>query len=128
MTYAFNAHGQLALYGTTSSFGDEEGIWATNLAGDLVHIAHTGGTLDIDPGPAVNLKTVDFLRMYSTTGKGDGRPSLFNDYGELVFFARFTDGTQGIFLSRAVATPEPAAAYLALISLVALSPIRMRSI
>lgn len=31
-----------------------------------------------------------------------------NDRGQIVFQAEFTDGTQGIFISNAVAVPEPA--------------------
>jgi len=41
------------------------------------------------------------------TGNSDGRPSAFNNLGQLAFAARFTDGSSGIFVSNAVAVPEP---------------------
>ena len=37
------------------------------------------------------------------TGNSDGRASAFNNLGQLVFWARFTNGTQGVFVSSLVA-------------------------
>jgi hypothetical protein len=40
------------------------------------------------------------------TGNSDGRPSGFNNFGQVAFGARFDDGSQGIFVSNAVARPQ----------------------
>jgi hypothetical protein len=37
------------------------------------------------------------------TNGSDGRPRGFNNVGQLAFWASFTDGTQGVFVSNAVA-------------------------
>ncbi|MEZ6072461.1 MAG: PEP-CTERM sorting domain-containing protein [Pirellulales bacterium] len=47
-----------------------------------------------------------------SSGNQDGRNSLFNDRGQVAFGATFTDGTSGIFVSNAVAVPEPASLML----------------
>ena len=54
-----------------------------------------------------DFRTVNSLGFTANTGNGDGRPSGFNDLGQLGFFASFTDGSQGIFVSNLVAIPDP---------------------
>ena len=79
--------------------------------------------MDVDDGPGTDLRTVlevFFVGGSSTvsglfpagTGNEDGRPSSFNDSGQLTFGALFTDGTSGVFVSNLVAVPEPSATVL----------------
>jgi hypothetical protein len=48
-------------------------------------------------------RTISDLGIALDSGNSDGRASAFNDLGQLVFWASFTNGTQGVFVSSAVA-------------------------
>jgi hypothetical protein len=95
---------QAGLTGSGVSPTNNFGIWATDLTGALQLIARTGDLLEVGP---CDFRTISLLRFRGETGNSDGRPSAFNNQGQLAFFARFTDGTSGIFVSNRVAIPEP---------------------
>uniref|UniRef100_UPI003703DD2C DUF7453 family protein n=1 Tax=Bythopirellula polymerisocia TaxID=2528003 RepID=UPI003703DD2C len=106
-----NTMGQTAFSASISSvnFPDDIGIYATTLDGLLVEIVREGDLIDVNDDPLIDdLRTIFQLRFVSKTGNEDGRPSSFNDRGQLAFGATFTDGTSGVFVSNRVAIPEPA--------------------
>ena len=74
------------------------------------------------------MRTILSLAFVTGSGNDDGRPSAFNDRGQLAFAATFTDGTSGVFVSDLVAIPEPTAALLIVVAVVsmALQPWRSR--
>jgi len=105
-TLVLNDAGQTAFFGRL--VGADNGIWATNLSGVLTLIVREGDLLDVDDGPGTDFRTINrIVGFFSDTGNGDGRPSGFNNLGQLVFSALFTDGTRGVFISNLVAIPEP---------------------
>ena len=76
-------------------------------------IARRGDLLEVAPGDfrtISGLNLVNGFSLDSGTGNSDGRPSGFNNLGQLAFQASFTDGSSGIFVSNLVAVPEPDAA------------------
>ena len=81
-------------------FTNDRGIWATDTSGALQLIARTGDQLEVAPG---DFRTISDLDFVAATGNGDGRQSGFNNFGQLVFWASFTDGSQGVFVSNVVA-------------------------
>ncbi|HMO84620.1 MAG TPA: hypothetical protein PKC18_06835 [Lacipirellulaceae bacterium] len=110
-----NSSGQLAFTagvgGTGVNTTNNRGIWATDRSGHLRLIARMGDPLEVAPG---DIRTISGLVFVGNSGNEDGRPSGFNDLGQLAFMARFTDGTSGVFVSNRVAVPEPSAAALVL--------------
>jgi hypothetical protein len=117
----FNVRGQVAFTGTAGT----SGIWATDGLGILRLIIAGGSTIDVDNGPGIDLRTVSTVAMIAGEqfnggiGNEDGQASGFNDLGQLAFSATFTDGSRGIFVSDAVAVPEPNALCLFAILIVA---------
>jgi hypothetical protein len=115
-----NAAGQTAfsafLEGSGISPSNDRGIWATDHSGVLQLIAREGDPLEVAPGDFRTVSSLVFLTdaisTYST-GNSDGRPSAFNNLGQLAFRASFTDGSSGIFVSNRVAVPEPSTFVLA---------------
>jgi uncharacterized protein YjbI with pentapeptide repeats len=99
-----NSAGQIAfragLTGTGVGTANSLGIWATDQDGALQLIARTGSQLEITPGV---FRTTSDLGIALDSGNSDGRASAFNDFGQLVFWASFTNGTQGVFVSSLVA-------------------------
>jgi alpha-tubulin suppressor-like RCC1 family protein len=114
-----NAAGQTAfvaqLTGSGISAGNDIGIWATDRSGALQLIAREGDALEVEPGDFRRVSLLTFLvrDFIYPTGNSDGRPSAFNNRGQLAFLAQFTDGSSGIFVSNAVAIPEPSTFILA---------------
>lgn len=104
LTLAFNNAGQVAFYGTDSSRNN--GLWAQDRAGVLRLIALNGQQIDVDDGPGFDLRTIADVQFVGGAGIGSGRGSGFNDLGQIAFFARFTDGTSGVFVSNAAMVPE----------------------
>jgi hypothetical protein len=96
------------------------GIWATDRSGAVQVIALEGGPLEVAPG---DFRTINDLQigtsglffgdLSGTSGNSDGRSSAFNNRGQFAFYATFTDGSRGIFVSNRVAIPEPATIALA---------------
>src|SRR5262249_41549463 len=99
-----NSAGQIAfragLTGTGVGAANNLGIWATDQNGTLQFIARTGSQLEIAPGV---FRTISDLGIALDSGNSDGRASAFNDLGQLVFWASFTNGTQGVLVSNQVA-------------------------
>jgi hypothetical protein len=91
------------------------GIWATDRSGVLQLVARRGDLLEVAPGDFRTISLLTFLgdRDSHSTGNSDGRPSAFNNLGQVAFSAIFTDGTSGIFVSNRVAVPEPSTFLLA---------------
>jgi hypothetical protein len=106
-----NGNGQIAFVAALTKDGADAGagIWATDTRGNLNLIARTGDQLDVDDGPAVVLRSISAISFNRASGNQDGEPSAFNEFGQLAFFARFTDGSSGVFVSSLVAVPEPCA-------------------
>jgi hypothetical protein len=126
-TFALNSAGQVALTGFLTGAdvnnANNFGIWATAATGDLQLIARTGDLLELAPGDS---RTISELAFAGATGNGDGRASGFNNAGHVAFRATFTDGSSGIFVSNAVAVPEPSTFLLLLLSAACASPLRRR--
>ena len=117
---SLNAAGQVAflaeLAGTGVTTANNSALFATDLPGSLRLIARDGSPLEVAPGIS---KIVREIEIFDRTNNEDGRQSSFNDAGQLAFRATFTDFTEGIFVSNAVAVPEPSA----LISMLIACPI-----
>jgi hypothetical protein len=101
---SLNSAGQTAfrayLTGGGVDLTNDRGIWATDRDGALQLIVRTGEELEVAPG---DFRTPSDLDFVSITGNGDSQKSGFNNLGQLVFWASFTDGSQGVFVSNAVA-------------------------
>jgi hypothetical protein len=110
VTYEFlsppvlNAAGQVAFSATLSGVGvtalNNLGIWGNDEQGVVKLIARTGDLLEVAPS---DFRTISILEFVGKTGNGDGRPSGFNDAGQVAFYAGFTNGTGGVFVSNVVA-------------------------
>jgi hypothetical protein len=105
----FNERGQVVftsnLAGPGVDASNNAGIWAQDVSGNLQLIVRTGQLLDVsDDASNPDLRTVAFVQPFSASEWS------LNDNGEIGFFARFTDGSEGLFVSSAVAIPEPASA------------------
>ncbi len=109
----FNDAGQTAFSGgLRDSAYITDGIWAEDQAGVLTLIARAGELLDVDDGPGTDFRTIRDLNFSDGTDSQTGRPSSFNNLGQLAFRASFTDGTSGVFISNLVAIPEPSTCVL----------------
>ena len=127
-----NSRGQVAFFARLrEGMGGEEvtidndiGIWAEDVNGVLRLVARTGDVLEVAPE---DFRVIEDLGAWSMipdyasagigigrTGNGDGRRSVFNDLGQIVFTATFTDGSSGVFISNVAAIPEPGSAILLL--------------
>ena len=119
-TSTVNARGQLAFSARTVDFSPlHHGIWAQDRNGVLRPIVKAGDSLNVNDNPATpDLREVQYLSFSEGGSFGSDRITGFNDLGQVAFFARFTDGTSGVFVSNAVAVPEPS-------SIVALGPLAL---
>jgi hypothetical protein len=68
-----------------------------------------GQQLEVAPG---DVRTISFFSFSGNGNNEEGHRSGFNDRGQVAFWARFTDGSSGIFVSNLVAIPEPSAIIL----------------
>jgi hypothetical protein len=104
---ALNSAGQIAfragLTGSGVGSSNDRGIWATDVTGMLQLIALAGDQLEVAPG---DFRTLSDINFSSASGNSDGRPSGFNNLGQLVYWARFTDGSQGVFVSSRVSNVQ----------------------
>jgi hypothetical protein len=104
-----NAAGQVAFTATLKAGigevtpSNDFGIWATDYAGAVHLIAREGDPLEVAPG---DVRTITRLDFRGNTGNADGRRSMFNDKGELQFWAQLGTG-EGVFISEAVKLPPP---------------------
>jgi hypothetical protein len=89
---------------TTGPLGEMgRGIWATDAAGALLLVAHTGDDFTIAPG---DVRTIDVLKLHAGGSSDDGYLSALNDRGELAFAVLFADGSEAVVVATVV--PEPA--------------------
>ena len=72
-------------------------------SGALILIARASEPLEVSPGVFKTVYTIDTPSNEYLGGIGSGDATAFNDRGEIVFLADFTDGSEGIFVAR----PEP---------------------
>ncbi len=106
---AINANGQIAFSATLShslanvTDENDQGIWAEQMDRTLRLIVREGDEIEV---AANDVRQVQTLQFVGSTGNEDGRASGFNNRGELAFHAKFTDGSEGIFVSDLVAVPE----------------------
>jgi hypothetical protein len=118
---AVNRAGQVAIYAqyTGDPMGPyPSGIWAQDNGGVLRLIVHNGQELEVAPG---DRRTINYIWTYGEdSGLEDGRQSWFNEAGQVLFGARFTDQSEGIFVSNAVAIPEHSTIVLAIVGFTAL--------
>lgn len=117
----FNNRGQVA-------FTVSNGIWATDLAGNIRSIVQYGDLLpfhDAYDGPVE--ARVRILAAGPSTGNEEGLGTSFNDRGEFAFFAYSQNNGQGVFVSRAVAAPEPAAVVMLFLPAILLAKCMMMS-
>jgi len=125
---AINSAGQVAFQAVlggadvSEQQGNLRGLWAQDLQGELTLVAREGDQLEVAPG---DMRTIDFLLFASGVGGEEGRPSGLNERGQIAFHARFTDGSGGVFVSNAVAAPEPAAAALTACAILLLVSVRI---
>lgn len=114
-----NQRGQLAFLGSALDPSGlrrsrKDGIWAEDIHGELQLIAIEGQSINVSSDPKKpDLKTISRIYFRGGSNNSDGYGSSFNDFGEIAFYARFTDSSEGNFVSRKVAIPEPAAVFLA---------------
>lgn len=126
-----NNTGQVAFTASlrNASSTSDRGIWAQDRQGQLHLIAREGDQLDVSaPGEPADLRTISGLNFLSETSSNHGPAygTAFNDRGQVAFSARFTDGTYGVFVSNAVAVPEPMSAAMALGGLVLAAACRFK--
>jgi hypothetical protein len=112
-----NDAGQVAFHASLTDGGS--GIWATDRSGALQLVARTGDQLEVAPGDFRTISQLNGLAA-QLTGNSDGRPSSFNNLGQIAFSASFTDSSSGVFVSNHVAIPEPSTLLLLLGSLAVL--------
>jgi hypothetical protein len=93
---AFTASLKAGIGGVTQS--NDRGLWATDPAGALQLIAREGEPLEVAPG---EFRTITRLEFRGGSGNADGRRSMFNDQGEVLFWAQFVSG-EGVFISESV--------------------------
>jgi hypothetical protein len=102
-----NNAGQVAFSGVVTggsvNAANDRGIWAEGLDGQLKLIAREGDPLQISAGVSKTIAELQFAGgggaiPYAFSNE-QGRPSGFNDRGEVAFLATFTDGTSGVFVS-----------------------------
>lgn len=115
-----NGAGQTVFFANLEGAVDnsnDRGIWATNRHGVLTYIVREGDVIDVSNDPLYpDFRTIEQVDYLKNTGNQDGRPSPFNDLGQLMFQATFTDGSEGLFLSSAVAIPEPCSGLLVILA------------
>ena len=105
------------LIGTGVDSTNNSGIWAQDPNGILTLIARKGDVIDVSDGPGSDFRTIAGLSFADGLGNESGHSTAFNDLGQLVFNASFTDGSSGVFVTNLVAVPEPGALALAVMGL-----------
>lgn len=96
-----NSANQVAFLATVTGPGitttNDQGIFATMPDGTLTLLAAEGSSIQVAPGDTRTIATINLI--YSPSGGQDGRYVSLNDDGKVVFYATFTDSSQGIFLA-----------------------------
>lgn len=89
--------------------GTDTGYWAQDMTGTLRLIVREGDLLTVAPG---DVRTIASFGL-----NGDARGFRFDDLGNLMFRANFTDGSQGLFIATAP-VPEPNSCAILLLTVV----------
>lgn len=111
-TPVLNGVGQTAFLGRLTGPGNNTGIFATDLNGDLQVVVRTGDIIDVDQNPLIeDPATIVFLSFETQSGGEDGRRVTFNNAGQLAFRFILDDGRQGVGIA---VIPEPSALALSL--------------
>ena len=117
---ALNALGQMAFYsilksdlgGVSGAIGNNAGLFAEDAGGSIFLLAQKGMPFTVAPG---DIRTVSGIGSAAySTGNEDGRASMLNNNGDLVFSLSFTNGSSGVFMTH---IPEPATLCLLAMSL-----------
>lgn len=88
--------GQLVGEGVNST--NDFGLWAEDRFGNLQLIVRKGDTIDVNGAPnAPDFRQIELLAITGT----------LSDLGEPFFFARFRDGSEGVFTASLATVPEP---------------------
>ena len=82
-------------------------LYASDRTGTFQRIAGPGDLLEVAPGDFRTISSVGLGSYYPISEPRPNNSTAFNNRGQLVFWATFTDGTSGIFVSNRVAIPEP---------------------
>lgn len=102
----FNREGRTVflaqLAGPSVSAENNTGLWIQDDTGSLAMIARTGALFKVSPG---DFRTVASLDYSGGSVHASGQSGGFNDTGDFLFRATFTDGSSGLFLYTTV--PEP---------------------
>lgn len=95
-----NSIGQIAFHARVDGPGvgafNNRGIWQHDPVAGLRLIVRNGDAIEVAPGDTRIVQNIIFL---SGSGGSDGRPSALNDIGQFAFWAWFTDGSEGIFVT-----------------------------
>lgn len=97
--FAMNARGQLALSARLAgpgvvSYANDAGIWLIDTDSVQTLVARMGDMMQVRPGDLRTILAAGFL-----VGSVNGYPIGLNDKGQLAFTAKFTDGSEGIFVA-----------------------------
>jgi hypothetical protein len=95
-----------SLLGSGVTAANDRSLWFANAGGDLSMIVREGSLFEAGPG---DLRTIATLTFEGGSGDQDGFRSAFNDAGQVVFGATFTDDSSGIFVAQ---VPEPGSTIL----------------
>ncbi len=96
----FNNSGEVAFFASLNG-SHSGGLWA-GTPGKLALIVRAGDLIEVGPG---NFRTVESVSMLEGGGNEQAGRSRMNDAGQIMFAARFVDGSNGVFQ----AAPLPAA-------------------
>ncbi len=82
-------------------------LWAVNRRNEIILIADIGQQIDVNDGLAVDIRTIETIHLLTGTGGEDGGRRSINDRGQIVFVAGTGRFSSAVFLSNAIAIPEP---------------------
>jgi hypothetical protein len=102
---AFQGQLQLGTGGVTSA--NDFGVWASDASSQIRLIAREGQQIELAPGDRRTYKTVRMMGFQQ-----GGEIGGFNDNGQLILLATFTDDSWAVLVSNLVAVPEPSGAVL----------------
>lgn len=86
------------LYGEGVDGTNNKGLFATDIAGNVLLVAATGDVINVSRDPQVDdLRTIISLADYDLNS--DFGDYALNNAGEIAFRAVFTDGSSGIFIA-----------------------------
>lgn len=94
--------------------GGLDSLWVKDQRGELHMIAREGDQYEVAPGDVREFSRLVFGQIPQSRNNQIPR---FNDRGQLVFFAEFTDGSSGLFVSSPLIVPEPSSGALSLVVL-----------